>query len=665
MYIGKYWYNYIGGTDDSLTLADYLYDKGREELPLAEIFADTGLDKLNGNFHTSPGLGYTDSEGMEHAFYYAIDLVTDLAALILESRRSGGFNLKDLFDGEERDRFVRITTTPEEDQALDRALADFFADPLSYDLHEMVDDEDMMALARDCEAVRKELKGEAVDGESPLNDGRKTAADLLEQCRTWNEKGKYQKIIDALEAVPAGERTPEMDSELARACNNQAGPEDKELFRKAIALLKPHEAYFQGDHCWNFRMGYAYYYLDQEGPALRYFEQALEARPGDEDTQTLIEDCRKRLALPRFRENFRERTARAWEAFAAREAELRRIMDGDRQHERGDEIIAKCSEALEPALSGPAFELGFNGMKYELILTPEGNKVKLFELVYFQRHAPREVLEHWDVLVGCRPMERIGLRSGDWEISGDDVRVWVERPDENSVELALYCEKLLPLLREDENRAWWMLSTLTDQVLGEVASMALIHGFDVVDAPKEGEAVLLSQLPETVKGLGLSVSNDAGNYLENSYIGYRMEPNEDPEADWRLDIIAGSTNCPVLVSGYLNGESGYMDDLHADGAAAGFLCYPLDGFEGEDRSKKIFAFRDQLEAALAEHTEALTLTGGATGVYCGYIDFIAWDLPAVLDAARLFFEDSGLHWANFHVFRRDAATVSLVSQAEP
>ena len=32
---------------------------------------------------------------------------------------------------------------------------------------------------------------------------------------------------------------------------------------------------------------------------------------------------------------------------------------------------------------------GFNGEKYELILTPEGDKVKLFELVYFQKHAPK------------------------------------------------------------------------------------------------------------------------------------------------------------------------------------------------------------------------------------------------------------------------------------
>lgn len=46
MYIKKYWYNYIGGTDDSLTLVDYLYDKGKTKIPLSEIFNDTGLSKL-------------------------------------------------------------------------------------------------------------------------------------------------------------------------------------------------------------------------------------------------------------------------------------------------------------------------------------------------------------------------------------------------------------------------------------------------------------------------------------------------------------------------------------------------------------------------------------------------------------------------------------------
>ena len=85
-----------------------------------------------------------------------------------------------------------------------------------------------------------------------------------------------------------------------------------------------------------------YYCLDEEGPALRYFEKALKARPGDKDTQEYIDDCRRRLALPRFGKNFRERTQEAWAAFSQIEAELRQIMDTDKTHQRGEELVEKC-----------------------------------------------------------------------------------------------------------------------------------------------------------------------------------------------------------------------------------------------------------------------------------------------------------------------------------
>ena len=55
---------------------------------------------------------------------------------------------------------------------------------------------------------------------------------LLEQCQKWNETDEFQKTIDALEALPAGERTPEMDSELARAYNGLALPLFEKNFRK-------------------------------------------------------------------------------------------------------------------------------------------------------------------------------------------------------------------------------------------------------------------------------------------------------------------------------------------------------------------------------------------------------------------------------------------------
>ena len=105
--------------------------------------------------------------------------------------------------------------------------------------------------------------------------------DLLKQCQQWFEQDEAQKVIDTLEAIPAEERTPELDSELAKAYIAVAHIGEREPFEKALELLAPHEEHFAEDHCWNYRIASAYYFLDEEGPALRYFEKALKARPGD------------------------------------------------------------------------------------------------------------------------------------------------------------------------------------------------------------------------------------------------------------------------------------------------------------------------------------------------------------------------------------------------
>ena len=491
--------------------------------------------------------------------------------------------------------------------------------------------------------------------------------DILKQCQKWHEESKQHKIIDALEAIPAEERTPEMDSELARAYNNLADPHKptcKEMLKKALALLKPHEEYFEDDYYWNFRMGYSYFYLDQEGRALRYFEKALEVRPGDDDTKEFIDRCKQGISLPQFWECFRERTENWWETFAEMEAELRQMMDEDKDHTRGAELVAQMEGALNQAFDEISFEMGFNGEKHELILTPEGDKVKLFELIYFQKHAPKEVLEHWNILVGRQPLQNIGLRTENGlDISGDDVQIWLEEQGENSFAISAYCEKLLPMLRDEEGRAWWMLTTFTDQVLGEIPHMRYIDSFDVLEEPKAEPSFLLSQLPDKLREQGLELSTDPEAYLE-SYLGYKMEPKQDPDADWRLDVMAGSTCCVPLINGYLNADNDFMDDLHADGAVAGFFCYPLDTLREEEGSQKIFDFRDKLEEVLTggDGSEVLTLTGGATGLYCGYVDFIAWDIQEALNMAKEFFEGTDIPWAIFHTFRREAGSVSLKQQ---
>ena len=778
MYIKKYWGNFIGGSDDSLNLVAFLEDQKKEEIPLSEIFAKIGLDKQNWDFRqTVEYLEFTHSDGVEMDFHFAIDVVTDLAAILLECSVSGSVNLQDLDEYNTPARRIRITVTPEEHDAMNKALADFAQNPLEYDLSEMMDNEEIQEMARDVEALRKELyeaagrnrdyhvkaedvkpllsdwKGadgciatnritvegykvgycyrEKPDGDwdsgwrftagdeseeymddpnnagiyklnticnddpdiipllntpapcaferdengvfqqikdwKPDEDEEDPDMDILKQCQKWHENNEHHKIIEALEGIE--ERTPEMDSQLARAYNNEADhrtPEGRAMLKKAIALLKPHEEYFEGDYYWNFRMGYSYYYLDQEGKALGYFEKALEARPDDEDTMQLIDGCKKGISLPQFSECFRERTESTWKDFAQQEAQLRRMMDEDKDHTRGQELVDRVEGILNQAFDEISFEMGVGGEKYELILTPEGDKVKLFELVYFQKHAPKEVLEHWNILVGRQPIRNIGFRTDDgWDISGEDVQIWLEQQGKNSFALSAYCEKLLPMLEEEEGRAWWMLTTLTDQVLGEIPHMRYIDSFDVLEAPRAEPSIPMSQLPDKLKEKGANLSTDPEAYL-NSYLGYKIEPNKDPDADWRLDVMVGSTNCVPLINGYLDADNDFMDALHADGAVAGFFCYPLDTLREEEGTDKIFDFRDKLEEVFTtgDGPEVLTLTGGATGLFCGYVDFIAWDIEAALQMAKEFFEDSEIPWASFHTFRREAGTVNLKTPPE-
>lgn len=121
---------------------------------------------------------------------------------------------------------------------------------------------------------------------------------LLDQLEHWNKEGEYQKIIAAIEALPREELTASLISDLGRAYNNlaPAGREGRPMLEKALELLLPLEGELGQDHYWNFRVAYAYFYLDREEEALPYFQRALEARPGDEDTEDFIRECKKYIA---------------------------------------------------------------------------------------------------------------------------------------------------------------------------------------------------------------------------------------------------------------------------------------------------------------------------------------------------------------------------------
>ncbi len=368
-------------------------------------------------------------------------------------------------------------------------------------------------------------------------------------------------------------------------------------------------------------------------------------------------------SLPLFELPFRERVREGWKNFLKDEAELRRLID---ERAGGEEIGEQLEILLCPVFTEVYAEVGLHEGKYDLILNLEGDWSRLFPLVYFKRRAPKEVLKNWNILVGRQARdEKSGsfqLRIEEDLVSEEDFQVWTVWTGKEA-EVSVFCEKLLPLLPERESNAYWIVYTMLDYAMGELTEMKYISELKLLQAPKEQNALPLPELlPHFMEQLSLTREElfDAERYCQ-MYTGYQMKPDEEAEDGLRRDVYVGSCGFLPLLNEFWRGESRMMDTFHRDGIAAGYFCYPLYGFQGEDRSAQILDFRDEMADKIEETAgaDSFSFIGGASGICYGYLDFIAWDLKAVLDAAVSVFGESGIDWVMFHSFRQDADGITL------
>ena len=377
------------------------------------------------------------------------------------------------------------------------------------------------------------------------------------------------------------------------------------------------------------------------------------------------EERMRELSLPINIKPFRMRTEEGWASFLTGEGELRALMEEEDREAVSERLVSRCTELLSPAFADVAFELGHNGEKYELILTPEGDRSRLFQLAYFRQHAPRELLKSWNIKVGRTRSENFGLRIYGQDVALEDVRVWPEKTQNSSLNLKLYCEKLAPLMKENEGQAYNIIYILLDQALGELAAMRYVDRLEVLEAPAERESIPLNHLAgfvaRQVDPEGWPRANDP-ELAGERYTAYEGKPSEEEDWPLRADVYVGVTCCIPLLNGYFQNDDYYMDRLHQDGVVPGFFYYPLDGVDKKD----ILNLRDQLEQAIeARCGEGIvTFTGGATGTTFGYLDFIAWDLRTLLDAAVEVFAGAPVDWAAFHTLRSNAGSIGLKAEQE-
>lgn len=161
MYIAeKNWNEMIGGSEDSMTLGEYLADKGKREISLKEIFEDFGFDDPEMDFKTGEDpITVTLKGGLEPEIYYAIDVIIDLAAILLESRVNGKIDLSEFLgmDLDLKDPNITVTSSTAEEDIMKNVLSDFAADPMGFSLSEMCEEEEMQELSDLCKELIKEL----------------------------------------------------------------------------------------------------------------------------------------------------------------------------------------------------------------------------------------------------------------------------------------------------------------------------------------------------------------------------------------------------------------------------------------------------------------------------------------------------------------------------
>ncbi len=361
---------------------------------------------------------------------------------------------------------------------------------------------------------------------------------------------------------------------------------------------------------------------------------------------------------------FAQRIIEGWEIFSKGEEKLRRMID---TKENSENITAYCCELLNVTFSDISFEVGFNGEKYDLILSPEKEKLMLYFIEAFKKCAPQEVLKNWNIILGRSPSKNCKLGFHGKSVSPDEISVKVRKDEElNLCDIVGYCESLNEVLNTDKNEALWFFDLLLDMTVGEIVNMRYIETVDMTDKPFEAKdnAIHLNELPKLMKEMfGENDGWDTAESYLDVYTGYSMEPNENPENFApRNDVYVGFSALPPILNCFYGNDDYFVEKAEGDGATIGYIFYPIDEIneeEGKKRSDAILDFRDELEQYITEKTggTAGRFIGGATGIYCSYLDFIAWDLKKVLDTAQEFFRNKNLvEWADFSIF-------SLVSKS--
>lgn len=368
--------------------------------------------------------------------------------------------------------------------------------------------------------------------------------------------------------------------------------------------------------------------------------------------------------LPYYKVSFQKRVSKAWKGFQRREEKLRKLLDNNADGKKVRRQLSKLmSGDMSKILLGIGFEAGYQNKKHDFVFSPEGEQYQVFPLVNFKKQTPKEVQENWEIRIGRQPTKDFVMVIAEQELEASKIMVWAEANEEGTgVSLTFYSELFQGKLARYEDDYIDMMDILLDQVIGEINNMQYVDNFELVEKPLEANGFLMTELLAYIEeNFAKEKSNDAEE-LCSTFCAYSRDPEESPD-ELRADVFTGTSSNMWLIEEFYSKNNDITEYYHKIGAVPCSITFPLYVFnELEHAAEKIFEFEDKIERAILEKAgeHAVTFIGDACGNYLGYLDLIAWDIEAVIEAADAFFQECDMvPFAELHSFHSNVDGIIL------
>lgn len=495
-----------------------------------------------------------------------------------------------------------------------------------------------------------------------LPDAGPEQAAVLRHVRVHDLRCDYDEIIRRLEAVPKEKFTPLYAFELARAIANRL-ESTREDQKRALSLLSELGDWAEGRWEPLFCRGSLNLKLGRRREALELFQACAAIRPDDETIGFFIELCRRSLSQPFFEKPFRVRSDEVW---ATLEAEVPALEKAFAFATGTDEVARRLASILEP-VSGAWWHLDVSADEGRIVveISPNGWRLECFPILEFLRRVPASLAARWTFAAGRSMREDTSdetFTAGGMLFAAENVRIWPV-PHEGMWRLLVFVEGFTGA----DDRARWecfqAVRALIDRTVGEAARLRRADAITLVPKAPSGEGLTLSEFREFL----FDKAPECRRITLKDYAWlpheYGMRPDTRPGAPLLADVTEGITHCPPLGYLYGQGKSIGMDALGAAGACAGFLFLEVrDDAEGlAPRKDRRIEARRILEVRLRELGAGyLDVVGHASGVRYEYLQFIAWDVSAVLECASVALNElDDVVEAGFHTYLRGASAFMM------